>query len=243
MLQGLGQEDPLEMGMSIHSSILTWKIPWTEEPGGLQTMRSQGVGHDWGTSTFTFITSTKFWYGPLFCPVCVCVCVCVHTWFSPTPFPECFYVPSKIRAHPTEDLSKEHWLIHPFHCCHSELHLPKCIWDSDAQFSHGHRQYDHKRWYKAFYKGTKEWNWVDCLRYTCQGVLHSGGPRGGTCVFEIEDSGCLKANFATWKGSLLPLFLADSHKLGVDRLTGLPRVQPHPRRCLAWGDQMHCLEL
>ena len=46
MLQGLGQEDPLEMGMSIHSSILTWKIPWTEEPGGLQTMRSQGVGHD-----------------------------------------------------------------------------------------------------------------------------------------------------------------------------------------------------
>ena len=175
--------------------------------------------------------------------VCVCVCVCVRAWFSPTPFPECFYVPSKIRAHPTEDLSKEHWLIHPFHCCHSELHLPKCIWDSDAQFSHGHRQYDHKRWYKAFYKGTKEWNWVDCLRYTCQGVLHSGGPRGGTCVFKIEDSGCLKANFATWKGSLLPLFLADSHKLGVDKLTGLPRVQPHPRRCLAWGDQMHCLEL
>ena len=45
-VQSLGREDPLEEDMTIHSSILTWKIPWTEEPGGLQTMRSQGVGHD-----------------------------------------------------------------------------------------------------------------------------------------------------------------------------------------------------
>ena len=37
----LGQEDPLEEGMAIHSSILAWKIPWTEEPGGLQSMGSQ----------------------------------------------------------------------------------------------------------------------------------------------------------------------------------------------------------
>lgn len=56
---------------------------------------------------------------------------------------------------------------------------------------------------------------VDCLRYTCQGVLHSGGPGGGTCVLKIEDSpACLKGNFATWKLSLVPLFLADFHKLG-----------------------------
>ena len=42
----LGQEDPLEEGMATHSSILAWKIPWTEEPGGLQSMGSQRVRHD-----------------------------------------------------------------------------------------------------------------------------------------------------------------------------------------------------
>ena len=42
----LGQEDPLEKEMAIHSSTLAWKIPWTEEPGGLQSMGSQGVRHD-----------------------------------------------------------------------------------------------------------------------------------------------------------------------------------------------------
>ena len=43
----LGQEDPLEKGMATHSSILAWRIPWTEEPGGLQSMGSQRVVHDW----------------------------------------------------------------------------------------------------------------------------------------------------------------------------------------------------
>ena len=42
----LGQEDPLEKGMATHSSILAWRIPRTEEPGGLQTMGSQRVGYD-----------------------------------------------------------------------------------------------------------------------------------------------------------------------------------------------------
>ena len=42
----LGQEDPLEKEMAIHSSTIAWKIPWTEEPGGLQSMVSQGVGHN-----------------------------------------------------------------------------------------------------------------------------------------------------------------------------------------------------
>ena len=49
----LGWEDPLEKEMATHSSILPWRIPWTEEPGGLQSMGLQRVGHDWGTSTFT----------------------------------------------------------------------------------------------------------------------------------------------------------------------------------------------
>ena len=42
----LGHEDPLEKGMATHSSILAWRIPWTEEPGDLQSMVSQRVGHD-----------------------------------------------------------------------------------------------------------------------------------------------------------------------------------------------------
>ena len=47
----LSQEDPLEEGMATHSSILAWRIPWTEEPGGLQSTWSQRVGHDWATNT------------------------------------------------------------------------------------------------------------------------------------------------------------------------------------------------
>ena len=45
-VQSLCQEDPLEKEMATHSSILGWKIPWTEEPSRLQSMVSQGVGHD-----------------------------------------------------------------------------------------------------------------------------------------------------------------------------------------------------
>ena len=45
-VRSLGQEDPLEKGMAIHSSILACRIPWPEKPGGLKSMRSQRVGHD-----------------------------------------------------------------------------------------------------------------------------------------------------------------------------------------------------
>ena len=45
-VQSLGQEDPLGKEMAAHSSILAWRIPWTEEPGGLQSMGSQRVGRD-----------------------------------------------------------------------------------------------------------------------------------------------------------------------------------------------------
>ena len=47
----LGREDPLEKEMAIHSSILAWKIPWTEEPGRLQSTGSRRVGHNWVTDT------------------------------------------------------------------------------------------------------------------------------------------------------------------------------------------------
>ena len=45
-VRSLGQEDPLEKEMATHSSILVWRIPWKEEPGRLQSMGSQRVGHD-----------------------------------------------------------------------------------------------------------------------------------------------------------------------------------------------------
>ena len=61
----LGWEDPLERDMAIHSIILTWRIPWTEEPDGLRYMGSQRVGHHWSDlactnatriETFTFFS-------------------------------------------------------------------------------------------------------------------------------------------------------------------------------------------
>ena len=45
-VRSLGWEDPLEQEMAIHSGIIAWKIPWTEEPGRLQSMESERVGHD-----------------------------------------------------------------------------------------------------------------------------------------------------------------------------------------------------
>ena len=52
-VQSLGWEDPVEKGMATHSSILAWRIPGTEEPGGLQYRGSQRVGHNWTTNTLT----------------------------------------------------------------------------------------------------------------------------------------------------------------------------------------------
>ena len=48
-LQSLGRKDPLEKEMAMHSSILAWRIPWTEEPGGLQSIGSQRVRHNLAT--------------------------------------------------------------------------------------------------------------------------------------------------------------------------------------------------
>ena len=47
MVPSLGQKDALEEGMATHSSILAWRIPWTEDPGGLQSIGLQRVGHNW----------------------------------------------------------------------------------------------------------------------------------------------------------------------------------------------------
>ena len=54
-VQSLDWEDPLEKEMATHSSILAWRIPWTEQPGRPQSMQSQRVSHDWVTDTFFFL--------------------------------------------------------------------------------------------------------------------------------------------------------------------------------------------
>ena len=55
MVWSLGEEDPLEKEMTTHSSILARRIPWTEEPDGLQSMGLQRLGHDWATNTHPWI--------------------------------------------------------------------------------------------------------------------------------------------------------------------------------------------
>ena len=60
-VRSLGWEDPLEKEMAIHSRTIAWKIPWTEEPGRLQPMGLQRVGHDF-TFTFTIVFRKDTWY-------------------------------------------------------------------------------------------------------------------------------------------------------------------------------------
>ena len=58
-IQSLGQEDPLEEGRAMYSSILTRKIPWTEEPGGLQSTGLHRVGHDWTHTLHYYYSSSE----------------------------------------------------------------------------------------------------------------------------------------------------------------------------------------
>ena len=51
-VQCQGREDPLEEGIAPHSSILAWRIPWTEEPDGLQSIQPHRVGHDWSNLAY-----------------------------------------------------------------------------------------------------------------------------------------------------------------------------------------------
>ena len=67
--QSLGWKDPLEREMATHSSILAWRIPRTEEPGRLQTMGSQRVGHDWACITCSFYNSLSM--SPIIQIVCM----------------------------------------------------------------------------------------------------------------------------------------------------------------------------
>ena len=65
-VQSLGWEDPLENEVVTHSSILSWRITWAEEPGGLQSMELQRVGHDWVTNRFQMV-NMRVQHEPILC--------------------------------------------------------------------------------------------------------------------------------------------------------------------------------
>ena len=103
-VQSLGQDDPLEKGMASHPSVLAWRIPWTEKPGGLQSVGLQRVGHAWGTNTFTFKGRNPEWN-------------CVVVLASSTPF-----WPLLASLPPFLTLPGTHELLagrQPLHCAHS----------------------------------------------------------------------------------------------------------------------------
>ena len=72
-VQTLGKKDPLEEGMATHSSTTAWRIPWTEEPGRLQSIGSHRAGHDWNDKAATaailkpdiYLASSSFIFFPL----------------------------------------------------------------------------------------------------------------------------------------------------------------------------------
>ena len=77
------REDPLEKEIATHSSILAWKIPWTEEPGGLQSIGLQRVGHDWATAPNQreFLFTVSFSTYCLCAKTFLCVSVCLNNFF------------------------------------------------------------------------------------------------------------------------------------------------------------------
>ena len=80
-VRSLGQEDPLEKGMATHSSILAWRIPRIDEPGGLQSMALQRVWHNWKTFTSLYTYMHMYITNPLknYKYFYMYVCVYTHT--------------------------------------------------------------------------------------------------------------------------------------------------------------------
>ena len=79
----LSQEDPLEREMATHPSVLAWETPWTGEPGRLQSMGSQRVGHDWGTSLSLFFGTGMKTHLFQSCGHCWVFQICWHIECSP----------------------------------------------------------------------------------------------------------------------------------------------------------------
>ena len=126
----LGQKDTLEEGMATHSSILAWRIPWTEEPGGVQFMESQRAGHGWVTNTFIFITDLQYCVN--FCSTAKLVihmCVCIHTHTHTY-----IYIYIYILFHIifyyglSQDIEYSSLYYTGRPCCLSILYIIVCIW-------------------------------------------------------------------------------------------------------------------
>ena len=105
LIRSLDQQDPLEEAMATHSSILAWRVPWTEEPGALQSIGSHRVGHDLRDLAlmhtifkgyFPFIVITKYW---LHSPCCT-----VHPWAYATPSSLCLPLPHPCIISPPSSL-------------------------------------------------------------------------------------------------------------------------------------------
>ena len=129
-VRSLGWEDPLEKEMATHSSIPAWRIPWMEEPGGLQSTGSQRIGHDWATS----LTQSLCLFIPSFPPrsqyvylfklifnwriiafqYCVSFC-CRATWLNHryTYSPFLLNLPPTRTPTPPLSVATEHWVELP----------------------------------------------------------------------------------------------------------------------------------
>ena len=83
LVRFLGWEDPLEEGMATHSSIFAWRIPWTEKPGRLQSVRLQRIGHNWSTA-FQVNSEGTWSYICVFSVIQSCSTLCNPLGLQPT---------------------------------------------------------------------------------------------------------------------------------------------------------------
>ena len=115
-----GQEDPLDKGMAPHSRILAWRMPWTGEPGGLQSTGSQGVGHDRATDSCTFYfrkpcRQTTGERKRVDCRLCFLLCVVINSVLNDSARLDWLVLECK-----TQQLGfAESWVLFFFNCINS----------------------------------------------------------------------------------------------------------------------------
>ena len=109
----LGQEDPLEEEMATHSSILAWRIPWIEEPGGLPAIGSQGVRHDWSDVARTYPSVADNWFSYWLATSCMSGAGLVWIQDEWDIGPACDYFPSGERARSPGKVFDPRTAVHP----------------------------------------------------------------------------------------------------------------------------------
>ena len=158
-VRSLGWEDPLEKEMATHSSILAWRIPWTEKPCGLQSMGSQRIGHDWASNT---ILLQRFFSPKTVCPQPLCI---FSELSHPFPWLYCgiFLITpqnvslaqlSSLNSNPTHPIPWLPYKINYSFSQHLSCNVSSCVLDESgtvlpsrrSQFREGNRQVN--RWGK-----------------------------------------------------------------------------------------------